>query len=164
MTVPTLSYDLDKKAAPTKSSRRYELDWLRVLIVVGLIPFHVIALFAIAVDLYVTGGHPNAVAELVEGFFMLWPMSLLFLVAGASTWFALGRRTLGRYVGERLLRLLLPFVVATLLLIPVELYVVIHAYPQLIQISDTTITPPTGMPKLSLHTPADPFLSSDAGA
>ncbi len=145
MAVPTLSYDLEKKVAPTGSRRRYELDWLRVLIVVGLIPFHVIELFAIAVDLYVTGGQPNALAELVAGFFMLWPMSLLFLVAGASTWFALGRRTLDRYVGERLLRLLLPFVFATLLLIPVELYVVIHAYPQLIQLSDTTIAPPTGM-------------------
>jgi glucan biosynthesis protein C len=144
-TLATPSYHLESKAVSRTSRRRYELDWLRVLIIVGLIPFHVIALFAIAIDLYVTGGQPNSLAELVTGFFMLWPMSLLFLVAGASTWFALGRRSLGRYVGERLLRLFFPFVFATLVLIPLQVYAVVHAFPQLIQLSDTRIAPPTGL-------------------
>jgi hypothetical protein len=145
MTPPTLSYHRESTAVSATPGRRYELDWLRALIVVGLIPFHVVQLFAIAIYLYVTGGQPNSLVELVAGFFDLWPISLLFLVAGASSWFALGRRSLGQYVGERVLRLFLPFAFATLVLIPLQIYAVVRAYPQLIQLSNTQVAPPTGM-------------------
>lgn len=138
MSSHTMTSPVERQDAASKHDlpaiRRHELDWLKVLIILGLIPFHVLELFVIAADSYVRRGHPNGVAEVVTTFFMLWPMSLLFLVAGASSWFALGRRSLGRYVGERLLRLLLPFIFATLVLIPLQVYVVVRAFPQLLNI------------------------------
>ena len=45
-------------------------------------------------------------------------MPLLFLISGAGAWYALGARTPGRYVQERLTRLFLPSALATLVLIP----------------------------------------------
>jgi len=56
----------------------------------------------------------------------------LFFVAGAATWFALRSRSPRQYVEERLTRLLLPFICATLVLIPVQVYAIISAQPQLL--------------------------------
>ena len=49
-------------------------------------------------------------------------MPLLFLLAGAASWFALSRRSGGRYAGERVKRLLVPFVFGLLVLIPPQSY------------------------------------------
>lgn len=117
------------------SGRCHELDWLRVLIIVGLIPFHAVGLFAATLDTYVAGTQTNPLNAAFVSFFGLWPMSLLFLVAGASAWFALGRRTTGQYTRERLSRLFVPFLFATLVIIPVQVYAVVSIYPQLLQLN-----------------------------
>jgi peptidoglycan/LPS O-acetylase OafA/YrhL len=129
-------------AVASIGERRHELDWLRVLVIVGLIPFHVLGLFAIAMTNYLTDGQPNQLAVLVSNFFILWPMSLLFLVAGASTWFALGRRTPRQYTRERILRLFVPFLFATLVLIPIQVFAVVRAYPQIV---DLNLIPSAGL-------------------
>jgi hypothetical protein len=51
-----------------------------------------------------------------------WPMPLFMLLAGASTWFALQRRSYGQYVGERVTRLLIPLIIGMLILIPPQVY------------------------------------------
>lgn len=135
MSSPTLSYHLENRAETSIAGRRYELDWLRVLVIVGLIPFHVVGLFAIAIYNYIAGGQANPFIETMSNFFGLWPMSLLFLVAGAGTWFALGRRTPRQYVRERVLRLFIPFLFATLAVIPLQVYAVVTAYPQLLNLN-----------------------------
>jgi hypothetical protein len=50
-------------------------------------------------------------------------LPLLFLVAGAASWFALGRRAPTQYLVERVGRLAVPFVCGVLLLVPIQLYV-----------------------------------------
>ena len=52
----------------------------------------------------------------------LGQISVFFLVAGASTWFALEFRTGREYVKERMYRLLIPLVFGILLLIPPQSY------------------------------------------
>ena len=130
-----LSYHSIGRTSVRTSSRRHELDWLRALIIISLVPFHVVGLFVVSITSYVAGGQSSALVDTLQGFFGLWPMSLLFLVAGASTWFALGRRTAGQYARERLLRLLVPFLFATLVIIPIQVYAVISAYPQLLRLN-----------------------------
>lgn len=135
MATPSLRHHLERGVVAQTTGRRYELDWLRVLIIIGLIPFHAIGLYAIAVETYITGGQANGLAELISNFFGLWPMSLLFLVAGAGTWFALGARSPRQYVRERLLRLFVPFLFATLVIIPIQVYAILHTYPQLLKLN-----------------------------
>lgn len=135
MATPSLRHHLERGTVTQTTGRRYELDWLRVLIIIGLIPFHAIGLYAIAIDTYIAGGQANTLADLISTFFVLWPMSLLFLVAGAGTWFALGARTPRQYVRERLLRLFIPFLFATLVIIPIQVYAVLHTYPQLLKLN-----------------------------
>lgn len=52
-----------------------------------------------------------------------WRMPLLFLISGAGTFFALGKRTSAQYLGERLKRLVLPLVVGIFTLVPVQVYI-----------------------------------------
>lgn len=47
-----------------------------------------------------------------------WHMPLLFVLAGASTYLALGRRTRREHESERVRRLLVPFLFGILVLIP----------------------------------------------
>ncbi|WP_425517379.1 acyltransferase family protein [Paenibacillus solanacearum] len=47
-----------------------------------------------------------------------WFMPLLFLLAGMSSFYALQRRTGAHFVKERFLRLLIPLVVGTLIIVP----------------------------------------------
>ena len=100
------------------SQRLRYIDWLRVLAVLLLFPFHVGRVFNAGEAFYVKGPEVSDTASRVMGFFSFWHMPLLFLLAGASTYLALGRRSRKQYAGERLRRLLVPFVFGMLVLIP----------------------------------------------
>lgn len=63
----------------------------------------------------------NALTYLV-GFMNPWHMPLFFLLAGASTWFALRFRSGGEYVKERFKRLFLPFIFGVLVIVPLRSY------------------------------------------
>lgn len=51
-------------------------------------------------------------------------MPILFVLAGAAAWFALGHRSPGDYVVERFKRLLVPFVFGVLVIVPPQAYLV----------------------------------------
>jgi peptidoglycan/LPS O-acetylase OafA/YrhL len=55
-------------------------------------------------------------------FLHYWRMPLLFLISGAGTYFALGKRTSGQYLGERFKRLIIPFLIGVFTLVPVQVY------------------------------------------
>jgi len=52
-----------------------------------------------------------------------WRLPILFVVSGMGTYFALGRRSGKQYVAERLKRLMLPFLVGILFIVPPQVYV-----------------------------------------
>jgi surface polysaccharide O-acyltransferase-like enzyme len=99
----------------------YYLDWLRVLAILGVFLFHWSNVFNDQ-DFVIKNLDQSAVITGVQAFFFPWGMPLFFMIAGAGTWFALRRRTPGQYVKERTSRLLIPFVVGSILLSPVQLY------------------------------------------
>ena len=51
-----------------------------------------------------------------------WFMTLLFVIAGASSAYALKKRTVAEYMKERVYKLLIPFLFSVLLLTPVQTY------------------------------------------
>jgi hypothetical protein len=51
-----------------------------------------------------------------------WGIPLFFLVAGAGSWFALRRRSNRQYISERVTRLLIPFIIGSILLTPFQAY------------------------------------------
>jgi surface polysaccharide O-acyltransferase-like enzyme len=134
------------------SERRSDLDWVRILAVLLLIPFHTARIFDTFETFYVKNGALSPwLSHVVIYFLNNWHMPLLFLLAGASSWYALRFRSGGRYMAERLKRLLVPFVFGTLVVVPPQMYFALlhHAgapgsyleyYPTFFQIR------PPGMP------------------
>jgi glucans biosynthesis protein C len=103
-------------------ARRYDLDWLRVLAFMLLVPFHTGMFF-------VTWGWHVKNPQLTDGglevamfFVSQWRLALLFFVSGAGVWFALRRRTPGEFARERLRRLLVPVAFGMLVVVPPQVY------------------------------------------
>jgi peptidoglycan/LPS O-acetylase OafA/YrhL len=109
---------MDSLTAPTQ--RLHYIDWLRVLAVLLLFPYHTLRVFN-AEPFYVKAAEVSTALNAVLGFISVWHMQLLFLLAGASTYFALRKRASRAYLGERFTRLGLPFAMGVfLVLIPVQ--------------------------------------------
>ena len=100
------------------SRRLHYIDWLRVLAVLLLFPFHTLRVYNVGEPFYVKGPELSIAASYVLGFIDTWHMPLLFLLAGASTYFALGKRSGRQYLSERMTRLLVPLTFGILVLIP----------------------------------------------
>lgn len=103
------------------SARRYDIDWLRILAVLLLIPYHTAVIFVRPYVAYIKD-EPNAAMEAFAYFMNQWHMALFFLVSGAATWFSLDSRSGVRYIGERVKRLIVPLVFGTLAIVPVQVY------------------------------------------
>jgi len=106
----------------TKPARLYYIDWLRVLAILGVFLFHAVHPFDSAVDWHIKNAEQS---DAVTVFLLLvypWGIPLFFLVAGAGSKFALRRRSNRQYISERVTRLLIPFIVGSILLTPLQEY------------------------------------------
>jgi glucan biosynthesis protein C len=111
-----------KGVQTNKPARRYDIDWLRVLAVLLLFPFHTARIFDTWGPFYVKNTALSDALTYFNNWVAPWHMPLLFLLAGASTWFALGFRSAGQYTKERFIRLLIPFVFGLLVIVPPQSY------------------------------------------
>jgi len=106
-----------------KEDRQYYIDWLRLMAVFLLFFFHTACIFHPWSDFYIKN---NPTSPLIAYLFVWslgeWHMSLFFLLAGASTYFALQKRNGTEYVKERVKRLFIPLIFGTLVLIPPQSY------------------------------------------
>ncbi len=104
--------------------RRKEIDWLRVLAVLLLIPFHAAIIFILDPEaiMYVKDTAGSDFLNRAVSFVHLFHMPLLFALAGASTCLALQKRTGRQYLVERVKRLLVPVIFGCLALIPPMTY------------------------------------------
>lgn len=119
---------------PNRLTRRYDLDWLRVLAVLLLVPFHSAIIFSSLPQtqvVYVYDSHHSLLLMKMVDFMYLWHMPLLFVVAGAASWFALGVRSGQRYLEERVSRLLVPILFGMVVLLPPTLYLWTRTAPRL---------------------------------
>ncbi|MDH4139220.1 MAG: acyltransferase family protein, partial [Coriobacteriia bacterium] len=103
------------------SKRIHYIDWLRVLAVLLLFPFHTWRVFD--VEAFYVKGAESVPLTYVLGFISAWHMQLLFVLAGASTYFALGKRSGAQYLGERVKRLLVPFLFGWLVLVTPQTWI-----------------------------------------
>jgi glucans biosynthesis protein C len=101
------------------SRRLHYVDWLRVIAVLLLFPFHSARVFDIFEPFYAKSSNLSQfLSWVVVGWLGIWQMPLFFLVAGSSAYFALNKRSAREFLSERVLRLLVPFVFGVLVLVP----------------------------------------------
>lgn len=99
--------------------RRYELDWLRVLLFGLLVPYHAAVGFAswgFNVYGFANDKLGGPTLEIALYWSHSWRLPALFLVAGMGTYFATRRNSDAGALGRRLSRLLIPAVFGTLTL------------------------------------------------
>jgi peptidoglycan/LPS O-acetylase OafA/YrhL len=112
-----------------EAGRRPALDTLRIVVVLGLVFFHAALVFDANDDFYVKNAETTEVTTVLAGFGVVWAMPLLFAVAGVGARHSLGRRGPGRFAAERLLRLGVPLVFATVTIVPVPQWLRLRAEP-----------------------------------
>jgi glucan biosynthesis protein C len=99
--------------------RLHYLDWLRMIVVVGVFYTHVAWLFDI---LYSWRIENNSKGYALVVFGSQWGMALIFLLTGASAWFSLRSRTSRQFLGERVARLAIPFLAGIIFIAPLQAY------------------------------------------
>ncbi|MER5993788.1 acyltransferase family protein [Streptomyces viridosporus] len=112
---------------PAGAGRRGELDVLRALVVLGLVFFHSALVFSPDDDFYVKDPRTTDAVTVLAGFGVVWAMPLLFLVAGLGARHSIRRRGARGFARERLLRLGVPLVFATLVLCPLPQWLRLRA-------------------------------------
>jgi peptidoglycan/LPS O-acetylase OafA/YrhL len=107
-----------------KPGRIYYIDALRVLATLAILLFHSSRVFDLGEDWNVYNEQTTQAANLLQHLFHPWHMQLFILLAGASTWFALRKRTGREYTAERFLRIFLPLLFGMFLIqSPLQLYI-----------------------------------------
>jgi len=110
------------KASAKKKERLYYLDWLRNILIFGVFIYHVLKPFDPLILWHINN---EVKSDAVMGILLTinpWGIPLFFLVAGAGSMFALRRRSNRQYISERVNRLLIPFIVGSILLSPFQRY------------------------------------------
>ncbi len=106
----------------TATNRRYDIDWVRVLVFDLLILYHV-GMFFVPWGWHIKNIELVAWVQYPMLFLNQWRLPILFVVSGMGTRFALSNKTGGQYMAERFKRLFVPLVVGMLLIVPPQVYV-----------------------------------------
>ncbi|MDD5171158.1 MAG: acyltransferase family protein [Syntrophales bacterium] len=101
--------------------RRFDLDWVRVITILVVFVFHCGRFFD-SVQWHLKNAELSFPVEVFNFFANAWQMPLLFLVAGAAAWFSLAARQTGRFLNERVNRLLVPLAFGILVIVPPQVY------------------------------------------
>ena len=91
-----------------EGTRRYDIDWLRVFGMLGIFLLHTMHLFDEGTDWHLRNVDQSTLVLVLRGLIDMWAVPTFFVLSGAGAWFALKRRTGGRFLVERVRRLLIP--------------------------------------------------------
>ena len=125
---PNLGTSKDHQVASSKPARRYDIDWLRVIAVLLLFYVHPAKIFYSYGPWYVQNMERSKLLSVLTLYMEHWQMQLLFLLAGAATFFSLRFRSGGAYVVERIKRLMVPLIFGVLVIVPPQLYIEILGF------------------------------------
>ena len=110
--MPNQAVSPQAEGVTREAGRLHYLDWLRVIAILGVFLVHITCVFN-QLDFHIKNADQSEPLTTLGAFFYPWGMPLVFVVAGASSWFALQRRTPGRYTRERFDRLLIPYFIGS---------------------------------------------------
>ncbi|WND03229.1 acyltransferase family protein [Temperatibacter marinus] len=104
------------------AGRRYDLDWIRVL-VFGVLIFYHIGMIYVPWTFHLNSHPPIGWLELPMSFSSLFRLSLLFMISGIVSRYMLDKMQPGYFAQSRVTRLLVPLVVAVTVFLPPQAYV-----------------------------------------
>lgn len=103
--------------------RKYYIDNLRVFCILLLFPFHTAMIFNNWGEAFYIHGEESFHASFFTVCVYPWWMTLLFVIAGMSSYFALSNRNVKEFAKERTNKLLIPLLVGLVTIVPIQTYV-----------------------------------------
>jgi peptidoglycan/LPS O-acetylase OafA/YrhL len=97
------------QTAPTE--RKYYLDWLRVAAILTVFIYHSTRFFDLG-DWHIKNPEVYRSVSVFQGMMEIWMMPLIFVISGASVFYALNKGGAGKYFKDKFLRLGVPLIVA----------------------------------------------------
>ena len=101
--------------------RRYDLDWLRV-VAFALVFFYHSGRFFDSGWWHIKNSTSSPLVDILKEIFDLWGMPLIFVISGASIYFALRPGGAARFLRDRVWRLLVPLAFGIVVLGPPQVY------------------------------------------
>ena len=102
--------------------RRYDLDWLRVLVFSLLILYHV-GMFFVPWGWHLKNNNIYEWLQLPMAFVNQWRLPILFIISGMGTRFALSYKNTREFLVERRNRLLIPLVFGMIVIVAPQVYI-----------------------------------------
>lgn len=105
-----------------KSFRRYDLDWLRVLAILSVYIFHSVHFFDTG-DWSVKNATTYSWISWLMDLMGVWLMPLIFVVSGASVFYAAGKSNVRSFLWDKIMRLLIPLLIGVFTFSITQVYV-----------------------------------------
>ena len=104
------------------NSRRYDIDWIRVLAFDILILYHV-GLFFVPWHYHINNNETVEWMSYPMFFVHQWRIPILFVISGMGTRFALSNKSGVEYIKERFTRLFIPLIVGIVVVVSPQVYI-----------------------------------------
>ncbi len=103
-------------------NRRYDLDWVRSMIVLSIIFYHSLIIFMTreTAIFYVRSGVNSTICEYIEAFMTRFHMTVLFFIAGMTVRYSVANRGIGDFARNRIFKLLIPAILVIVFLNPFD--------------------------------------------
>jgi len=105
--------------------RRYDIDWLRVLAILSVLVYHSTRFFNNE-DWHVKNSVTYHLVDVWNAFAASWLMPFVFVISGASLFYALGKgglvETVGKFIKDKTLRLAVPLILGILIHGSIQVY------------------------------------------
>lgn len=89
------------------TQRRFDLDWLRVVAILTVFVYHTTRFFN-SESWHVKNPTSYIAMDIFETTLANWNMAVIFTISGASLFYAIGKGSTGRFVKDKILRLIVP--------------------------------------------------------
>jgi len=114
------------------TNRRYDIDWLRVIAIGLLLIYHITIVFqpwGVFIG-FIQSDKPLESLWIPMSMLNVWRIPLLFFVSGMGVCFALRKRNWKQLLIERTRRILLPFLIGVLFIVPIHILIWQKYYSQ----------------------------------
>lgn len=101
--------------------RRHDLDWLRVFAILSVFVYHSTRFFD-PWFWHVKNPATYTSVAVLQAFMEIWMMPFIFLISGASIFYAMNKGGAGTFFKDKALRLFVPLVVAVFTYAPLQVY------------------------------------------
>jgi len=114
------------------TTRRYDIDWLRVIAIALLLIYHSAIVFqpwGVLIG-FIQSNKELSWLWVAMSMLNVWRIPLLFFVSGMGVCFAMRKRNWKQLIWERSKRILMPFIVGMFLIVPLHVFFWQHYYSQ----------------------------------